>query len=552
MIIKNIGKGGMADVYLALDTILNREVAVKVLKGELASDPIALERFKREAHASTCLSHPNIVDIYDVGEDDNRHYIVMEYIKGYTLKELILKRGALPYKEAVWLMKQLSGALMEAHRNGIIHRDVKSQNVLIKADGTIKIADFGIALAHDAMQITSKDSILGSVHYLAPELTKGGQASMQSDIYSLGVVFFEMLTGDLPFKGDSAIQVALKHVKDDIPSVRDYNSKMPQSVENIVLKATAKDLNERYANVALMLQDLNVCLKPEHLNDPKIILNKVDDEEFLSKAKVAISGESGKDAKKKKKSKKSSANASIFYIILGILLVATLITGILFLSGVIGNSSSFVTVPDIKNLSIIEANDMLSDYSLSIDLDNIERVLTDDIEEGKIISYSPSEGEVEKGSKIRVVVSSGTYEIMENYTGKSVDEAYNELLAKNFNVTMKPTKSDLTPGTVVSQEGLVSGDKYNPNIVNDVTLYYSEYPSLILEFGLKGQDVNGVKANLEAQGMKVEMIEISTNDLTASELEKYGPMTVVRIDPVEGSTYTQEDDNTIKLYYYVQ
>lgn len=549
-IIKNIGKGGMADVYLALDTILNREVAIKVLKGELSSDPISLERFKREAHATTCLSHPNIVDIYDVGEDDGRHYIVMEYIKGYTLKQLIKKRGALPYKEAVWLMKQLSGALMEAHRNGIIHRDIKSQNILIKADGTIKITDFGIALAHDAIQITSKDSILGSVHYLAPELTKGGQANMQSDIYSLGIVFFEMLTGDVPFKGDQAIQVALKHIKDEIPSVRLYNDKIPQSVENIVLKSTAKDLNQRYENVALMLQDLNKCLSKEHLDDKKIVLNKVNDEEFLSKVKVMISGEAKNN---NKKVKKELSNAiSISYIIIGVLISIILIIGILFMSGVIGQTSSFVTIPDITNLSIIEANDMLADYSISIDLSNIERVMTDDIEEGKIIDYSPKGSEIEKGSKIHVTVSSGKYEIMENYYLKDVNEAYEELRVKKFDVDLKQMESDLKPGTVIKQEGLVYGDKYNPNVVNKVTLYYSKYPSVFLSFDLKGRDINDVKHELEEEGMKVELIEISTSSMTATELEKYPPMTVVRMTPEAGTMYTQENDNTIKLYYYIQ
>ena len=255
-LLKLIGRGGMADVYLAFDIILNRHVAVKILKSDMADDDLALERFKREAGAVTKLSHPNIVDVYDVGDDGNRHYIVMEYVKGYTLKQLIKKRGPIPYKEAVWMMKQLAGALMEAHRNNVIHRDVKSQNVLIKDDGTIKLSDFGIALAAGAMQITHEDSVIGSVHYLAPELSKGKQATMQSDIYSLGIVFYELLVGDVPFKADSPVQVALKHIKEDVPSVRSINPEIPQAVENIIIKATAKNLNNRYKNIALMLKDL--------------------------------------------------------------------------------------------------------------------------------------------------------------------------------------------------------------------------------------------------------------------------------------------------------
>ena len=272
-IVKLLGRGGMADVYLAFDMILKREVAVKIMKSDMADDDMALERFKREAGAVTKLSHPNIVDVYDVGDDGDRHYIVMEYVKGYTLKQLIKKRGPIPYKEAVWMMKQLAGALMEAHRNNVIHRDVKSQNVLIKDDGTIKLSDFGIALASGSIQITHKDSVLGSVHYLAPELSKGKQATMQSDIYSLGIVFYELLTGDVPFKADTPVQVALKHIKEEIPSVRAFDPEIPQSVENIIIKATAKNPNERYKNIALMLQDLKECLKKEHRHDAKAVLD---------------------------------------------------------------------------------------------------------------------------------------------------------------------------------------------------------------------------------------------------------------------------------------
>ena len=292
-IIKEIGKGGMANVYLALDTILNREVAVKVLKGDMADDPVALERFKREANASTKLSHPNAVDVYDVGDEGNNHYIVMEYVKGHTLKQLIKRRGALPPKEAVWIMKQLSGALLEAHKNGIIHRDIKSQNVLIKDDGTVKLADFGIAVINNAMQITSKNSVLGSVHYLAPELAKGGAATMQSDIYSLGIVFYELLTGDVPFKADTPIQVALEHVRNNVPSVRRFNPDIPQALENIITKATARSLEDRYANIALFIKDLNRCLSKEAANDEPLQLKKSDSTTY-EKVRAASSAEKAK------------------------------------------------------------------------------------------------------------------------------------------------------------------------------------------------------------------------------------------------------------------
>ena len=223
MIVSSLGEGGMADVYLAIDTILNREVAIKVLRGELSKDPVTLLRFQREANAVSKLNHPNVVDVYDVGEFEGRHYIVMEYVRGRTLKQLISQRGALHQEEAVNIMIQLTSAVQHAHENDIIHRDIKPQNVLVKDDGTVKITDFGIALAHDTVQLTQSDAVLGSAHYLAPETTRGETPSNQVDIYALGIVFYELLTGNVPFHGDNPVQIAMKHLREEIPSVRDFN-----------------------------------------------------------------------------------------------------------------------------------------------------------------------------------------------------------------------------------------------------------------------------------------------------------------------------------------
>ena len=259
-ILKRLGEGGMADVYLAHDELLNREVAIKVLRGNLALDPVALLRFQREANAASGLSHPNIVEVYDVGEEEGHHYIVMEYVRGKTLKQLIQQRGALEKKEALAIMDQLVSAVNEAHKNNIIHRDIKPQNVLIKDDGTVKIADFGIATVADALQLTQTDTVLGSVHYLAPELARGESASMQSDIYSLGVCFYELLTGEVPFRGESPVQVAMKHLKEEMPSVLDFNPSLPMSIENIILKATAKNRIHRYKTTDELLLELKESL----------------------------------------------------------------------------------------------------------------------------------------------------------------------------------------------------------------------------------------------------------------------------------------------------
>ena len=273
-VFQHIGQGGMADVFLAVDTILNRQVAVKILRSELCTDAVSVLRFEREAQAATALSHPNIVEIYDVGEYKGHHYIVMEYVSGKPLKKMIQQRGALLTEEAIDIMIQLTGATAEAHRRGIIHRDIKPQNVIGKSDGSIKMLDFGIALAKGSMQLTQANNVMGSVHYLAPELAKGQSASPQSDIYALGICLFEMLTGDVPFKADQAVQVALMHMHNDMPEVRSINPQIPQSVENIVIRATAKDPDKRYTSCNEMLEDLRTCLRPERRNEAKLLLNE--------------------------------------------------------------------------------------------------------------------------------------------------------------------------------------------------------------------------------------------------------------------------------------
>ncbi|MDD5791194.1 MAG: Stk1 family PASTA domain-containing Ser/Thr kinase [Erysipelotrichaceae bacterium] len=547
-VIKLIGRGGMADVYLALDTILNREVAIKVLKTDMSSDPVALERFKREAGSATCLSHPNIVDVYDVGDDEDKHYIVMEYVKGCTLKQLIHKRGAIPYKEAVWLMKQLTGALMEAHRNGIIHRDIKSQNVLIKDDGTVKMADFGIALANDAIQITSKDSVLGSVHYLAPELVKGGQATMQSDIYSLGIVFYELLTGDVPFKGDTPAQVALAHIKSIIPSVRSINPDIPQSVENILLLSTAKSPDNRYANAALMLKDLSDCLKSEHLNDNRAIIDE-SAERKVSES-ITIKEEKPKKTQEDSESKTYSRLSAIFIVLISLISIISLAI-VLMLSGILDLRPNRVMVPDLQNLSIVEANDLLEEHELNLDYSSIERVMTDDIEAGLIISFTPAyETEVEKGTKIHIVVSAGIYSVMNNYVGRDIEDVRALLANTNIIIKATPVESDEKSGTILSQEGLLPNNKYNSNESNTVIFTYSDYKRIsITNDQYLGRSVYEVYDELYLQGFKVEIIFKDASYFTDDEIATYNSEEVVRIDP-ENEIYIQNDDTKIIIYSY--
>ena len=542
-ITKLIGRGGMAEVYLAWDTILNREVAIKILKSDMSDDDVALERFKREAGATTKLTHENIVDVYDVGDDGDKHYIVMEYVKGYTLKQLIKKRGAIPYKEAVWMMKQLAGALMEAHRKGIIHRDIKSQNVLIKADGTIKLSDFGIAIANGSMQLTHKDSVIGSVHYLAPELSKGKQATMQSDIYSLGIVFYELLTGDVPYKADTPVQVALMHIKGTIPRVRDFNPQIPQSVENIITKATAKSLNNRYKNIALMLQDLNDCLKEEHKFDVPINFN--NQSVILNKTMRAADDNNTTTTIVKKKGFK------VFYLILTGVIALSLLFGILFFAGIIGPKAKITKVPNILNLTVLEAKDILTENKLSLDESRIEYELSDYVEKDRIISVYPEvDSEVEINTKVKITVSSGIYSVLENYVGENYKDAEEELKAKSFYVRLIPVESDEKQGQVLKQS-LEPGYKYDSSINNEITLEYSAENSIILDPDLKGQSLAYAENYFNSNNIKYELRQLDKSSFTIEELEDLPEYTIIKTEPSLGSSYTQTDDSEVVAYYYV-
>ena len=542
-IVKLLGRGGMADVYLAYDVILKREVAVKVLKSDMSGDDIALERFKREAGAVTQLSHPNIVDVYDVGDDGDKHYIVMEYVKGYTLKQLIKKRGPIPYKEAVWLMKQLAGALMEAHRNNVIHRDVKSQNVLIKDDGTVKLSDFGIALASGAMQITHKDSVLGSVHYLAPELAQGKQATMQSDIYSLGIVFFELLTGDVPYKADNAIQVALQHIKGTIPPVRQFDPDIPQSVENIVIKATAKNPAKRYRNIALMLKDLNECLKKEHQNDKKLVLDQ-DETERKKTVSVHKSNTSDQDEHRGR----SPLNAIFLVSVTLISIVA--VAAVLLLSGVLGDRTKTVIVPDLHNKTVQEARDLLAEQNLEVDDSRITWTLSDDVQKDLIISSSPAAGEeVETGSKIKLTVSNGMYSVLDNYVGWNYKDAQQDLKNRNFIVKLLPVEQEGKSGTVTEQS-MEEGTKYDSSKNNQITLKYITEPSIILDYALRGMSINDAVQYFQQNNIKYELSLQDKGYFTEEELKDIHSGTVVKTMPELGTVYNISTGDTVLVFYY--
>ena len=532
-ILDNLGEGGMADVYLAFDTILKRDVAIKILRGSLSKDPITLMRFQREASAISKLSHPNVVDVYDVGEFKDHHYIVMEYVRGRTLKQLIAQRGALHKEEALDIMKQLTMAIQHAHEHNIIHRDVKPQNVLVKDDGTVKITDFGIAMVHDSLSLTQGESILGSAHYLAPETTRGEAPTKQVDIYALGIVFYELLSGTVPFKGDNAYQIATKHLHDPMPLIRDFNPTLPQTIENVIQRACVKDKNSRYTSTKEMLYDLEHCLDQgcEKVK-PIVFENKPKPQE-----EVTIFSEHQEQPKKKR-----------YKWILIILIVLCLGISIYLMldSGIVKPKT--IIMPTITDKSVDELKSELNALGVLDTSIRIEETLSDDKDKGELISIYPVSGkEVEKTSMITITVSKGKYYVIKDYTNKRYESVKRALEEEAPNIkieVIKVASTSLKPGYIVEQSGLEEGQKIDPYQPLSITLTVTESVAFQIE-NMVGQKVEDIKQMLQDRGITPVLIQMEI-----PEDEEIEEGVVMRVEPQEGSWYVQEGSNTITLYYY--
>ena len=546
-VVQYIGQGGMADVFLAIDTILNRHVAIKILRSDQSTDAISILRFEREAQAATTLAHPNIVEIYDVGEYKNHHYIVMEYVAGKTLKKVIRDRAPLLNLEAVDTMKQLTSAVAEAHKRGIIHRDIKPQNVIVKSDGSLKILDFGIATAKGSAQLTQANNVMGSVHYLAPELAKGEPASPQSDIYALGIVFYEMLTGDVPFKADQAVQIALQHMREPMPSVRKANPNVPQSVENIIIRATAKNPKLRYQSCDEMLKDLEKCMLPEHQNDKPLSLNdpidKTPTKQEKEDTKVGVTRSTSLSRVANKRTK-------IYVTAILVLFAMFAVIAGLFLAGILPPKSRNVTVPNVSDMDITQATSALENQDLEVDTDNITYQLSKDSIEGVVIGTEPaSSSEVERHSKVKLIVSSGVGEEMPNYVGKNIDDV-KASLPSSIHLIEKEEQSDKKPGTIIRQEGVAAGDLYDTAGETDVTLYYVPYVKVTIPADIIGKPIEEATSQLEAMGVTVVRAHRDTSALSQSEIDKIKVGTVIETMPAAGSEYTQKKDSYVTLYFY--
>ena len=492
---KLIGEGGMANVYLARDTILDRKVAVKVLRGDLAGDDKFVRRFQREALSASSLSHPNIVEIYDVGADGGNFYIVMEFIEGKTLKQLIKKRGVLTLSETIDIMLQLLDALSSAHDSYIIHRDIKPQNIMIKESGLVKITDFGIAMALNNVELTQTNSVMGSVHYLPPEQASGKGSTIRSDIYSLGILMFEMLTGKMPYRGDSAVEIALKHMKEELPNAKELNPVIPQSVENIIIKAAAKNPKNRFKDVRDMAESIKTCLDESRQDEEKIVF-KYPENDFSDTKKVTTIKEEKKEKKVVDKpivkqitedEKIDKNNKKMMGIIA--LIVGIFITVMVFIIIIIPKltEEKEVKVPDVYGLEISKAEETLKKAGFKF---TTEAKSSDTIDEDFVIETEPSKNRyIKKGSTITIYYSKGTTKFeLEDYVGRNVYEVKAKLELEGILVTIE--EKDVEDSSkykgkeqLIIEQSKVSGEllEYGESIILYVPKIISKYPDMVAD-----------------------------------------------------------------------
>lgn len=478
-IIKSIGEGGMANVYLAFDTILEREVAVKILRGDLAEDEKFVRRFQREANSASSLKHPNIVEVYDVGEDDGKYFIVMEYINGKTLKSLIKKRGVLTLEEVIDIMLQLTSAVSCAHDSYIIHRDIKPQNVMILEDGRVKITDFGIAMALNNNELTQTNSVMGSVHYLPPEQANGSGSTIKSDIYSLGILMFELLTGKLPFKGENAVEIAIKQMREAIPSVCKISPDIPQSVENVVLRACAKNPKNRYETAREMFEDIKTCLDEVRRDEKRIVYQYPENDLDETKVMPNLSRLSNKEIEDESDEKVENKKFNKVMIILGII-AGVLIVGIV-IAIIVGKlSGKQITIPnDIVGEKKADAIEVLEDLGFKVEQ---KKEYSDKYKKNYVIKVNPKEkSKAKKGSKVTITVSKGKKKItVEDYTGMNIDTVKKKLEAAGVSVVVTAKKVDKSgnykENTIIEQsvkagEKLTKGDAIELTYATLITVY---------------------------------------------------------------------------------
>lgn len=534
-IIKKIGAGGMANVYLATDLILEREVAVKMMSLDFQEDKDSLRRFQREALSTTELTHPNIVNIYDVGEGD-QPYIVMEHVDGMDLKQYIRENHPIPYQKAIDIMKQILNGIAYAHKNDVIHRDIKPHNILIDKDGNIKITDFGIAIALSQNSITQTNSLLGSVQYISPEQARGNVVTKQSDIYSLGIVLYELLTGTVPFEGESAVSIALKHFQTPIPSLREFDSRLPQPLENVVLKATAKEPRHRYATVDEMKEDLLTALSPSRRDEKKFVPPAENEEDTLvldvnainSEASVAtatpISDETinlSKEETEEKPQSQPKKKRRWLWLLIPLILIGV------FLAFLLSKPVQVVIPENLVGLTQEEATERLEEVSLKVG--EIIEQSNDEYEEGIVFRVNPNEGaSVLEESEVDLYVSLGEepFEV-EDYAGENYEEIRAELTEAGFTVESEESSDETVPEGDIIEQSITPGEEVLPRETT-ITFTVSTGRRIISMIDLTGYSREQVNNFVDGNSLNLSTTSEPSDDVPADQ--------VIRQEPEEGST----------------
>ena len=532
-ILKQIGRGGMADVYLAKDLILDgEEVAVKVLRTNYQTDPIAVARFQREARAMADLDHPHIVRITDIGEEEGQQYLAMEYVAGLDLKRYIKEHHPLSNEEAIRIMGQILLAMRLAHTRGIVHRDLKPQNILLTPDGTAKVTDFGIAVAFAETSLTQTNSMLGSVHYLSPEQARGSKATVQSDIYAMGIIFYEMLTGHIPYDGDSAVTIALQHFQKPLPSVIAENPSVPQALENVVIKATAKKLTDRYKSVAEMYVDLSSSLSYNRRNEPKLVfddatkadtktLPKVPQSTLTSIPKAPVQEgrpqpkpqphQTEKPVPSPKPTKRRRMKARYPILFATFLLVVASLVWILY------RTPATIAIPKVAGQTVAEAKEALKKANFEVGEEKTEA--SDKVEVGRVIRTDPDAGTTRKeGTKINLIVSSGQQSFqLGNYIGRKSSDVVAELKGKkvpeNLIKIEEEESNEIEAGTIMKQS-LPEGTTYDLSKATQIVLTVAKKVNSVSMPSYIGSSREFTKNNLiQIVGVKeanIEIVEVSS------------------------------------------
>lgn len=560
-IVKQIGRGGMADVYLAKDLILDgEEVAVKVLRTNYQTDPIAVARFQREARAMADLDHPHIVRITDIGEEDGQQYLAMEYVAGLDLKRYIKEHYPLSNEEAVRIMGQILLAMRLAHTRGIVHRDLKPQNILLTPDGTAKVTDFGIAVAFAETSLTQTNSMLGSVHYLSPEQARGSKATVQSDIYAMGIIFYEMLTGHIPYDGDSAVTIALQHFQKPLPSVIAENPSVPQALENVIIKATAKKLTNRYRSVSEMYVDLSSSLSYNRRNESKLIFDETSKADTKTLPKVSQSTLTSIPKVQAQTEHKSIKNPSqavteetyqpqapkkhrfkMRYLIL----LASLVLVAASLIWILSRTPATIAIPDVAGQTVAEAKATLKKANFEIGEEKTEA--SEKVEEGRIIRTDPGAGTGRKeGTKINLVVSSGKQSFqISNYVGRKSSDVIAELKEKKVPdnlIKIEEEESNESEAGTVLKQSLPEGTTYDLSKATQIVLTVAKKATTIQLGNYIGRNSTEVISELKQKKVPENLIKIEEEESSESE-----PGTIMKQSPGAGTTYDVSKPTQIVL-----